>query len=112
MGPGTLIAVDVAGESLTDMGLVSGWMNLIPFVVSGIAVSVVAGNGYTTERLSRRQKFAWAAMGAGSGIVLWAITMGANLLLGTPVAGAVATHALSVRWLLYIRRNRTNNNMH
>lgn len=106
MGPGTLIAADVAGESLTDMGLVSGWMNLIPFVVSGIAVSVVAGNGYTTERLSRRQKFAWAAMGAGSGIVLWAITMGANLLLGTPVAGAVATLVMSVLWLLYIRRGK------
>src|SRR5690625_7777052 len=106
MGPGTLIAVDVAGESLTDMGLVSGWMNLIPFVVSGIAVSVVAGNGYTTERLSRRQKFARAAMGAGSGVVVWAITMGANLLLATPVAGAVATLVVSVFWLRYVRGGR------
>src|SRR5690625_7238084 len=106
MGPGTLIAVDVAGESLTDMGLVSGWMNLIPFVVSGIAVSVVAGNGYTTERLSRRQKFAWAAMGAGSAIVLWAVTMGANLLLGTPGAGAVAALVMRVHGLSAIRRGQ------
>src|SRR5699024_9808066 len=36
MGPGTLIAADAAGAPLTDMGLVSGWMNLIPFIVSGI----------------------------------------------------------------------------
>lgn len=106
MGPGTLIAADAAGASLTDMGLVSGWMNIIPFVVSGIAVSLIAGNGYTTTTLSRGQKTFWAAIATASGLVLWGVTMLANLLLGTPVAGAVSTLIMSVLWLLYIRRGK------
>lgn len=106
MGPGTLVAADAAGSSLSDMGLVSGWMNIIPFIVSGIAVSVVAGNGYTTTTLTRRQRIVWAGIGTGSAVVLWSFTMLANLLLGTPVAGAVATLLMSVVWLLYIRRGR------
>ena len=106
MGPGTLIAADAAGASLTDMGLVSGWMNIIPFVVSGITVSLIAGNGYTTTTLSRGQKTFWAAIATASGLVLWGFTMLANLLLGTPVAGAVATLIMSVLWLLYIRRGK------
>lgn len=104
MGPGTLIAADAAGASLTDMGLVSGWINIIPFVVSGIAVSVIAGNGYTTTTLSRSQKIGWAGIATASGLILWVFTMLANLLLGTPVAGAVSTMIMSVIWLLYIRR--------
>ncbi len=106
MGPGTLVAAEAAGASLTDMGLVSGWMNLIPFVVSGIAVSLVAGNGLVDQQLSRGQRIGWAAIGTGSGLLLWGLTMLANLLLGTPVAGAVATLIMAVLWLLYIRRGR------
>lgn len=106
MGPGTLIAADAAGAPLTDMGLVSGWMNLIPFIVSGIATAIVAGNGYTATNIARSRKLFWVATGVGSGILLWGVTMGANLLLGTPVAGAVSTLVMSVLWLLYIRRGR------
>lgn len=106
MGPGTLIAADAAGASLTAMGVVSAWMNIVPFIVSGIAVSIIAGNGYTTITLSRGQKFRWAGIATGSALLLWGLTMGANLLLGTPVAGAVATLIMSVLWLLYIRRGR------
>src|SRR5690625_7312216 len=45
MGPGTLIAADVAGESLADMGPVSGWRDLIPFLPSGLAGSGGDGAG-------------------------------------------------------------------
>lgn len=92
MGPGTLVAADAAGSSLTDMGLVSGWMNLIPFLVSGIAAATVASNGYTTTKLSRGQRFMWAGIGAASGIVVWGLTMTANLLLGT-IAGQLVYRA-------------------
>lgn len=106
MGPGTLVAADAAGASLTAMGLASGWMNIIPFVVSGVAVSFIASNGYTTTTLSRGQKALWAGIATMSSLVLWGLTMLANLLLGTPVAGAVATLTMSVLWLVYIRRGR------
>ena len=106
MGPGTLIAADAAGAPLTEMGLVSGWMNLIPFVISGVAVALIAGNGYTAADIPRRRKIFWAIIGTGSGIILWSFTMVANLLLGTPVAGAVATLIMSMLWLLVIRRGR------
>lgn len=105
MGPGTLVAADAAGVSLTEMGLASGWMNIIAFVVSGVAVSIVAGNG-ARDALTLRERIAWAGVGAGSGMTLWLLTLGANFLLGTPVAGAVATLVMSVLWLLYIRRGR------
>lgn len=105
MGPGTLVAADIAQVSLTDMGLASGWMNIIAFLVSGIAVSIVAGNGMT-EPPSGAGRMLWAGIGAGSGIVLWLLTLGANFLLGTPVAGAVATLVMSVLWLLYLRHGR------
>lgn len=106
MGPGTLIAADAAGASLTDMGLFSGWWNLLPFIASGIAVSILAGNGLIDHKLSRSQRVGWAGVGAGSGIMLWGLTMLANLLLGTPVAGAVATLIMSIVWLLIIRRGQ------
>lgn len=106
MGPGTLIAADAAGESLTAMGVASAWMNVVPFIVSGVAVAIIAGNGYTTTTLTRGQKLLWAGIATGSALLLWGLTMGANLLLGTPVAGAVATLIMSVLWLLYIRRGR------
>ena len=51
-------------------------------------------------------KLLWAGIATGSALLLWGLTMGANLLLGTPVAGAVATLIMSVLWLLYIRRGR------
>lgn len=106
MGPGTLIAAQAANSSLTDMGLVSGWMNLIPFIVSGIATGIVAGNGYLKPDIARSRKLFWTAAGIGSGVLLWGFTMLANLLLGTPVAGAVATLMMAILWLLYIRRGR------
>src|SRR5699024_4513348 len=88
MGPGTLIAAEAANSSLTDMGLVSGWMNLIPFIVSGIASAIVAGNGYLKPNIARSRKLFWAAAGTGSGVLLWGFTM------------------LAILWLLYIRRGR------
>lgn len=106
MGPGTLVAAQQAEVPLTDMGLSSGWMNIVAFLVSGVASALVAGGGYSTTRASLGRKLSWAGLGAVSGIVLWGLTLTANLLLGTPVAGAVATLVMSVLWLLIIRRGR------
>src|SRR5699024_5563478 len=106
MGPGTLLDAGAANSSLANMGLVSGWMILIRFIVSGIASAIVAGNGYLNPNIARSRKLFWAAAGTGSGVLLWGFTMLANLLLGTPVAGAVATLIMAILWLLYIRRGR------
>lgn len=106
MGPGTLVAAEAVGASLTDMGIVSGWMNLIPFIVSGIAVSIIASREPSGAQLSGSARFVWAVVGMGSGVALWGLTMLANVLLGTPVAGATSTLIMAVVWLLYIRRGR------
>src|SRR5699024_6415527 len=95
-----------ANSTLTDMGLVSGWMNLIPFIVSGFATGIMAGNSYLKPDIASSRKLFCTAAGIGSGVLIWRFTMLANLLLGSPVAGAVATLMMAILWLLYIRRGR------
>ena len=113
MGPGTLVASELSGADLGDMGLASGMMMLPAFIVSGIFVGVVASRSIaqtaltsntSAERLSRSSQAAWAGVGAASALVLWVLTIGTNWLIGTPVAAAVATAIVTAGWLLYIRR--------
>src|SRR5699024_1376804 len=54
MGPGTLIAAEAANSSLTVMGLVSGWMTLVPVIGSGTASAIVAGHCYLQPKFARR----------------------------------------------------------
>lgn len=106
MAPGTLVAADAAGIPLQEMGLASGWMNIVPFIVSGIAATLVATKRSDTNGVSRGQRVGWTLVGVFSGLMLWVFTMLANYGLGTPVAGAAATMITAVIWLLYIRRGR------
>lgn len=106
MAPGTLVAADAADVSLHEMGLASGWMNIVPFIVSGIAGTMVATKQYRLNPLSQRHRVGWILIGVTSGLMLWVLTLLANFILGTPVAGAVATMTTTVVWLLYLRRGR------
>ena len=89
------------------MGLVLGVDRpFISFVVSVSQPPSSRAMGNTPPNLLDDGKSYLVIVGAGSGVVLWGLTMTANLLLGTPVAGAVATLVMAVLWLLYIRRGR------
>ncbi|WP_277245711.1 L-lactate permease [Micrococcus terreus] len=117
MGPGTLLASQDAGVSLREMGLASGVVNGVAFLASGIVAAVVAGRGsahgadaegrlLSLRRIGPGPLVSWLGAGVVSALVLWGLVLAANLLLGTPVAGAVATLVLSVLWLLVLRRGR------
>lgn len=109
MGPGTLLGADIAGVSLTSLGLASGVLNIIAFLASGVAAAVVAGHASheaSSSKATWGEFLRWCATGAGSGMLLWLLVLGANYLLGTPVAGAIATLLVAVIWLLIIRRGR------
>ncbi|WP_027019109.1 L-lactate permease [Corynebacterium sputi] len=114
MGPGTLVATELSGADLGDMGLASGMMMLPAFIVSGVFVGVIAARSITaitgpdthSPRPSMGQVLGWAGVGTCSAVVLWLLTIGTNWLIGTPVAGAVATAIVTTGWLLYIRRGR------
>lgn len=116
MGPGTLLASEIADSSLREMGIASGVLNLPAFLVSGIFVAVIAGrsagsgtsSGYSSQTAQRSwyRHVQWIATGSFSALLLWVSIIGANWLLGTPVAGATGTAMVAVFWLLIIRRGR------
>lgn len=117
MGPGTLLASQDAGVTLQEMGLASGVVNGAAFLASGLVAAVIAGRGTAhgadaegrplpLRRIPAGAVLTWLGAGVVSALVLWGLVLAANLLLGTPVAGAVATLVLSVLWLLVLRRGR------
>lgn len=97
MGPGTLIAAELAGVGFTEFGVICAVLSLPVFLGTGITAALVAADGN-----SRR----WAVGSAvASGLVLWVSILGANLLIGTAPAGAVgAAITLGVHLLLHRAR--------
>lgn len=81
LAPGTLIAARLIGVDLTDLGVATARVNLVPCLVTGVAAVLVAGG---------RRPLAVLA-GAASGVLLWAAVLGANLLAGTPLAGVLGS---------------------
>lgn len=110
MAPGTLLASDIAGSSLRDMGLASAVLSLPVFVVSGIFIAVIAGRDSSTDtpaggvRISHYLR--WVAAGTGSAVLLWVSISAANWALGTPVAGAAGSAVVATFWLLVVRGGR------
>ncbi|MCY1158123.1 MAG: L-lactate permease [Citricoccus sp.] len=126
MAPGTLLGSGIAGVSLLDLGLASGVFNVLAFAGSGAVAAVVAGRG--AAELARRDAAhaaggngsdrsggagpprsayaVWIATGLVSGLALAGLVLGANLLLGTAVAGAVGSLLMSALWALVINRGR------
>lgn len=110
MAPGTLLASDIAGSSLRDMGLASALLSLPVFVVSGIFITVIAGRDSSMRAhaggLRITHYLRWVAAGTGSALLLWVSISAANWALGTPVAGAAGSAVVAVFWLLVVRRGR------
>lgn len=125
MAPGTLLGSGIAGVSLLDLGLASGVFNVLAFAGSGAVAAVVAGRGGAElarsagnaargndpERtgstgLPRSAYAVWIVTGLVSGLALAGLVLGANLLLGTAVAGAVGSLLMSALWALVISRGR------
>lgn len=97
MGPGTLIAAELARVGFTEFGIICAVLSLPVFLGTGITAALVAAEG-----TSRRRAVGYAV---ASGLVLWVSILGANILIGTAPAGAVgAAITLGVHLLLHRAR--------
>lgn len=103
MGPGTLLGAELAGQPLTEFGLATAVVNIPAVVISGIVTAFIAARhaGVRGPKLA-----GYLAVGAASGIVLALLVLVSNLLLGTPVAGAVAAAIMTILWLLVVRKGK------
>ena len=96
LAPGTLVAAELGGQGFAELGYRSALLTLPVLVVSMIAVLVVLG----------RRPAVWLA-GLAAAVVLaqWVALVGANLFVGAPPAGLIASLAVTVL-LLGISRVR------
>jgi lactate permease len=103
MGPGTLLGADLAGQPLTEFGLATAVVNFPAVLISGVVTAFIAARhaGVRGAKL-----LGYLAVGALSGLMLGVLVLGSNWLLGTPVAGAVASAILTIAWLLVVRRGK------
>jgi lactate permease len=101
MGPGTLLGADLAGQPLTEFGLATAVLNFPATIISGIVTAFIAARH---AKVRGAKLVGYLAVGATSGLMLGVFVLVANWLLGTPVAGAVASAIMTVIWLLIVRR--------
>lgn len=101
MGPGTLLGAELAGQPLTEFGLASAVVNIPAVIISGIVTAFIAARH---AKVHGTKRLGYLAAGAGSGLGLALLVLASNWLLGTPVAGAVASALVTVGWLLVVRK--------
>ncbi|AGT09865.1 L-lactate permease [Paracoccus aminophilus] len=93
MAPGTLIAANMSGLTLRDLGLASAVLSVVPFTITGmIAAWLVQPSGRAVLQ------------GLVSGLVLTLAVTLANAVFGTAPAGAVGAVAVIALHLLATRR--------
>lgn len=95
MAPGILVAAGMTGLSLQELGVASAKLSLLPFVVCGIAGVLVA--------FGRAARWTWLLAAAGTGVVFWLGVIGANVVAGTPPAGALGA-LVTILVVLAVRR--------
>ncbi|WP_313527631.1 L-lactate permease [Shinella sp.] len=99
MGPGTLIAATMAGVPFPTLGVVSGVISLIPFVVTGVVAAWLA-----SPPVNRGTA---VLQGALSGMALTIAVTVANTLFGTAPAGALGALVMITFHLLRGRQQDT-----
>ena len=99
LGPGTLVNARLAGVSFHDLGVESALLSLPLFLIAGAAALQLAVGGREAARAAPE-----LVVVAGA---LWAGVLVVNLVLGTPLAGALGSlPAIGVALLLARLRDR------
>lgn len=101
MGPGTLLGADLAGQPLTEFGLATAVVNFPAVMISGVVTAFIAARHV---RVRGAKLLGYLVIGAISGLALGVLVLVSNLLLGTPVAGAVAAAIVTIIWLVVVRK--------
>ena len=103
MGPGTLLGAELAGQPLTEFGLATAVVNIPAVIIYGIVTAFIAARH---AKVRGPKLVGYLAVGAASGLGLAMLVLVSNLLLGTPVAGAVASAIMTILWLLVVRKGK------
>lgn len=80
LGPGTIVAARLVGESADAMGLATAWPNLVVTVGVGVAAVLMVPGGRTPGAV---------LAGVASGLVLGAGILGSSVLVGMAPSGAL-----------------------
>lgn len=94
LGPGTLVAAQLGGEDVTELGYRSAVLSLPVLVVSMVTVLVV---------LRRRPTPRLVAAAVTVVVIQWASLIAAHLTVGTPPAGVLASGAVLLVLLALLR---------
>lgn len=92
MGPGTLIAATMAGVPFPALGVTSGIISLVPFIVTGVLAAWLAS--------APENRGMAVLQGALSGLALTVAVTVANIVFGTAPAGALGALAMITFHLL------------
>ena len=107
MAPGTLMGARLFGLDFREIGVTAAVFNLPACLVAGVAtVLLLRGARGMRVDAGAARTLPWLGVAVLSGVAQWALILGANLVVGTAPAGAVATFVLTVAWLLVIRGGR------
>lgn len=97
LAPGTLVAAELGGQDVGDLGYWSALLSLPVLIVSMVTVLVVVVGSLPSPRL--------AALCTVVVATLWGALVAANALAGTPPAGIIASAAV-IALLLTVARLR------
>ena len=100
MGPGTLIAANMAGLSFKELGQASALVSVIPFVMTGMAAAWLAS--------APGQRAQGLLLGLLSGLLLTAAVAAMNTVAGTAPAGALGALVVVLFHLLRVSGQKRN----
>lgn len=97
LGPGTLVAAELGGEDVTELGYWSALLSLPVLIVSMVTLLVVLRHR-PTPRL--------VALCVAVVTIQWAALVASHLVVGTPPAGVLASGAVILALLTLLRIHR------
>lgn len=113
MAPGALLGAQLTGLDFRQFGIATAVFNVIPAVAAGVVTALIV-RGSRSDRhddgpllplpalLGR-----WVPVAVASSLVYAGLVFGANALLGTPPAGAMAGLLMALAWRMLIGRRGT-----
>ncbi|PNL16888.1 L-lactate permease [Micrococcus sp. FDAARGOS_333] len=110
MAPGALLGAQLTGLDFRELGIATAVFNVIPAVTAGVAAAlIVRGSRADRHRgvplLPRARLLGrWLPVAVASAVVYAGLVLGANILLGTPPAGATAGLLMALAWRALIGR--------
>ena len=110
MAPGALLGAQLTGLDFRQFGIATAVFNLAPAVAAGVVAALIV-RGSRSDRHDdgpllplSALLLRWVPVAVASALAYAGLLLGANLLLGTPPAGAVAGLLMALAWRTLLGR--------